>query len=130
MLLLTSIHVSFNILHTFHGGMVTVSYQCLNCVLKINNAYASKYIITLKYSDKHLNILKLTKRQSTFAILRGSCIVSSNCRRRRLRSSSLIPSMFILDVQTTDVQMYYRCTLSKTLLHKYNQLIYITQHML
>lgn len=46
MLILTSIHVSFNILHTFHRGMVTVSYQCLNCVLKINNAYARQYIIT------------------------------------------------------------------------------------
>jgi len=97
MLILTSIHVSFNILHPFYRRMVTVSYQGLNCVLKTNNTgvigkqmcHSSANILII-----HLHALQLTKRQSTFAILRGSCIVSSNCRKRRLRSSSLIPSIF------------------------------------
>lgn len=97
LLILTSIHVSFNILHPFHRRMVTVSYQGLNCVLKTNNTgvicnqmcHSSANTLVI-----HLYTLQLTKRQSTFAILRGSCIVSSNCRKRRLRSSSFIPSIF------------------------------------
>lgn len=97
MLILTSIHVSFNILHPFHRRMVTVSYQGLNCVLKTNNTGVICNQMCHRSADTlviHLHTLQLTKRQSTFAILRGSCIVSSNCRKRRLRSSSFIPSIF------------------------------------
>jgi hypothetical protein len=50
-LILTSIHVSFNIFHPFHRGMITVSYQCLNCVLKTNNHHSANV------STIHLNTL-------------------------------------------------------------------------
>jgi len=48
MVILTSIHISFNILHPFHRRMVTVSYQCLNCILKTNNL-----VVTCKKIHHH-----------------------------------------------------------------------------
>lgn len=57
LLILTSIHVSFNIFHPFHGGVVTVSYQCLNCVLKTNNSAICKHQKSANILTIHLNNL-------------------------------------------------------------------------